>query len=188
VAAFAVAFGVVLVAELGDRTQLLILTRAGRLPVGRLLAGLAVVIAGLQALSVTAGTAIGDLLPDRTALVVTGVLFLAFAAWTWSEWGTGDPGAVGPGSARRGLLALLGGYAVAELGDKSMLATAALAASNGAVETWAGATLGLFLATVVGVVAGRALERLVAPRVLRSVGAGVLLAVGVAALVAAAMD
>jgi Ca2+/H+ antiporter, TMEM165/GDT1 family len=44
---------------------------------------------------------------------------------------------------------------VAELGDKTMLATATLAAQGNPVLVWVGATIGIFLAGAVGVLVGR---------------------------------
>ena len=61
----ATAFVVVFLAELGDKTQLVALTLAGRYPPLKVLAVLGVAIAILQTLSVTVGALISEAVPDR---------------------------------------------------------------------------------------------------------------------------
>ena len=53
------------------------------------------------------------------------------------------------------ILSIAGAMFVAELGDKTMLATATLAAQGNPVLVWFGATVGIMLAGTVGVVIGR---------------------------------
>jgi putative Ca2+/H+ antiporter (TMEM165/GDT1 family) len=78
-------------------------------------------------------------------------------------------------------------FFLAELGDKTQLTTAALAADHGVVPVWIGATLGLFGATVLALVAGRALAERVSERTLSRIGAVAFALVGIATLVAAAL-
>jgi Ca2+/H+ antiporter, TMEM165/GDT1 family len=74
---------------------------------------------------------------------------------------------------------------LAELGDKTQLTTAALAADHGALPVWIGATLGLFGATLLALVAGRFLADRVSERTLGRIGAVAFAAVGVFTLTSA---
>ena len=155
------AFAVVFLAELGDKTQLVALTLAGRYPARKVLAALGGTILVLQTLSVTAGAVISDLVPGRAIAIGAGALFLAFAVWTWrSGDGDADDGVAASG----GLVAVAVAFFLAELGDKTMLTTAGLAADRGAVAVWIGSIAAMLAATTLAVVGGRSLAGRVAPR------------------------
>src|SRR3546814_6239032 len=83
-------FAVVFLAELGDKTQLVALTLAGRYSALKVLAVLGAALLLLQTLSVTAGALISEVVPDRAIAVGAGVLFLGFAVWTRSEEHTSE--------------------------------------------------------------------------------------------------
>jgi Ca2+/H+ antiporter, TMEM165/GDT1 family len=174
------AFAVVLLAELGDKTQLVALTLAGRHPALRVLLALTAAIAVLQTLSVTAGALVAEAVPDRAIAIAAGLLFLGFAVWTWrsDDEDEGDAGA-------RGLVGAAVAFFLAELGDKTMLTTAGLAADRGAVAVWIGSFAAMVAATALAVVAGRGLTARVRPETLRRIGAVAFAVVGVVTLVGA---
>jgi putative Ca2+/H+ antiporter (TMEM165/GDT1 family) len=178
----AAAFAVVFLAELGDKTQLVALTLAAQHRAARVLVALIATIAVLQTLSVTAGALISRALPDRAIAVAAGVLFLGFAAWTWRGRNAEDDAA---GTGTGGLMSAAGAFFLAELGDKTMLTTAGLAADHGAVPVWIGSFGAMVASTVLAVVAGRALTTRVAPATLRTAGAVAFLVVGVVTLASA---
>jgi putative Ca2+/H+ antiporter (TMEM165/GDT1 family) len=182
-AAVLIAFAVVFLAELGDKTQLVVLSHGPRHDRGRLMAALAAAIVVLQAISVTAGGAVGGALPERTTAVVVGVLFLAFGAWTWRGATHADAdrtsGAGGPWT-------VAGAFFLAELGDKTMITTASLAADRGVVATYVGSVAAMLAAASIALVAGTWVHRRVAPRTLARAGAVAFVVVGVATLAAAA--
>jgi Ca2+/H+ antiporter, TMEM165/GDT1 family len=163
------AIGIVFLAELGDKTQLVALGFGARYRLGPVLAGVALGYAACNVVSVVVGGLLGAALPTRAIGIGGGLLFLGFAAWTWfgdddgdaaevdgTAEPTGDAAAVPSG---RPTPAIVGSVAVAmfvaELGDKTMLATATLAAQGNPVLVWVGATIGIFLAGAVGVLVGR---------------------------------
>jgi putative Ca2+/H+ antiporter (TMEM165/GDT1 family) len=85
------------------------------------------------------------------------------------------------------VLTVAGTFVVGELGDKTMLATFALAASQGALPTWIGSTAGEIAANLVAVVVGRQVGHRLSPRVVR-VGSAALFAVaGVVVLLGAVL-
>ena len=85
-----------------------------------------------------------------------------------------------------GLAGVAGAFFLAELGDKTMLTTAGLAADRGAVPVWIGSFAAMMAATTLAVLAGRALTTRVAPGTLRRVGAVAFAVVGIGTLVGAA--
>lgn len=175
------AFAVVFLAELGDKTQLVALTLAGRYSALKVLAALGATILVLQTLSVTAGALISDLVPDRAIAAAAGLLFLGFAVWTWrsAEDEGEDVAATG------GLVSVAIAFFLAELGDKTMLTTAGLAANRGAVPVWVGSTAAMIAATSLAIVGGRALAARVSPDLLRRIGAIAFAVVGAATLAGA---
>lgn len=177
---FAFSLGLVFLAELGDKTQLIALTMGpGRRPVPTL-AGLAVTIGLLQGLAVAVGGTIGAALPDTVVGIGSGLLFLGFAVWAWRSAAAGDAEVEPPPVS---LGAFLVAFFLAELGDKSNLATAALATAHGLLPVWLGATLGLLAATALALAGGTWLQRRVSTRTLRRVGAAAFLVAGVITLV-----
>ncbi|MEX2292955.1 MAG: TMEM165/GDT1 family protein [Acidimicrobiales bacterium] len=178
------AFVVVFLAELGDKTQLVALTLAGRYAARKVLAALGLAIAILQTLSVTAGALISDAVPGRAIDVGAGLLFLGFAIWTWRSAATDsddDADVVGTIGLRSVALA----FFLAELGDKTMLTTAGLAADRGALPVWIGSFAAMFAATALAVLGGKALTLRIQPQTLRRVGAVAFAIVGTAMLTSA---
>ena len=178
------AFVVVFLAELGDKTQLVALTLAGRYPATKVLLALGAAIAVLQTLSVTVGALVSEAVPERAIGLAAGGLFLGFAVWTWRAADEGE-GEVAAGVGRAGLLSVTGAFFLAELGDKTMLTTAGLAAERDAGPVWIGSYAAMLTATALAVLAGRVLTSRVAPKTLRRVGAIAFAVVGAATLVGA---
>ena len=181
--AFLVSTGVVALAEVGDKTQLLALVLAARyrrpLPivVGILLATLA-----NHALAAAAGKWITTEVDPSVLRWVLGASFLAMAAWTLlpdklekKEDGLARLGVFG---------ATLVSFFLVEMGDKTQIATVALAAHYGTF-TWvlAGTTLGMLIANGPVVYLGERLLRRVPVRTVNLVAAAAFALMGVAALV-----
>jgi putative Ca2+/H+ antiporter (TMEM165/GDT1 family) len=189
--AVAIAAGAIFVAEFGDKSQLLVLafaTRHAALPV---IAGLVVAAALVQGISVAVGATLGAVLPELAIAVVAGLAFLAVAAWTLHGDADVDDGVeAASASARRrggiGLAALVATtFAIGELGDKTMLATFALAARQDPVATWIGATAGMVAANLVAVAVGRQVGTRLSPRVIRIGSAALFAIAGVIVIVTA---
>ena len=182
-----IALGVVFVAELGDKSQLIALTFAARSRRAlATLGGIAVACALLQAIAVGVGAAVSGALPDRTIEIVGGIAFLAFALWALRGGGDDDDvDVVVPRSAARIAVAAGSAFFLAELGDKTQLATLTLASTNGALGTWIGATAGEIAADALAIVVGAKVGSRVPERALQLASAaafavfGVLLLAGV---------
>ena len=179
------ALGAIFVAEFGDKSQLLVLafaTRHAALPVT---VGIVVAAALVQGLSVAVGAALGATMPETLIAVVAGVAFLAVAAWTLRDGGDEAEEAAVVDEAREAekahrpwyaLAAVVAGtFVIGELGDKTMLATFALAARQDPLATWVGASVGMVAANLVAVAVGRQLGARLSPRVIR-IGSALLFA------------
>jgi putative Ca2+/H+ antiporter (TMEM165/GDT1 family) len=181
----AASFVVVFLAELGDKTQLVALTLAGRYPALKVLVALGIAIAVLQTISVTVGAILSEAIPARAIAAGAGLLFLGFAVWTWRTADETED-EMTSGAGRAGLVSVAVAFFLAELGDKTMLTTAGLAAARGAVPVWIGSFAAMLAATALAVLAGRSLMRRVRPGTLRRVGAVTFAVVGIVTLAGAA--
>ena len=187
----AIAFGVVFLAELGDKTQLMVVAFATRVPGLWVLAGVIVGSALVMAASVAVGAALGAVIPLQLTQLLAGMLFLVFAAWTWLGDRDDDPPAAADPALARGMPALravarvAGASVLAELGDKSMLAAMTLAAAGDVVGTWAGATLGEIAVSSIAIVVGRQLGARISPRIVGRVAALAFAVFGVLLIVEA---
>jgi len=180
---FLVSTGVVALAEIGDKTQLLALLLACRfrqpVPIA-----LGILVATLlnHALAAAAGAWLVTFLQGPWVPWVLGLSFLAVAAWALipdrldeSEGGTaGRHGA---------FLTTLVCFFLVEIGDKTQVATVALAAQYQAVvAVTAGTTLGMMLANLPVVWAGDALADRLPLKWIRIGAAATFAALGVAVL------
>ncbi|HET6950010.1 MAG TPA: TMEM165/GDT1 family protein [Acidimicrobiales bacterium] len=149
------ALGLVFLAELGDKTQLVALGFGARHRLAPVLAGVVAAYMATNLLSVVVGGLLGATLPSRAIGLAGGVLFLGFAVWTLTRWVETDDADMASTDDRSVVLTVAGAMFVAELGDKTMLATATLAAQGNPVAVWIGATVGIILSGALGVLLGR---------------------------------
>ena len=159
-AALALSFGVIFVAELGDKSQLMALTFATRFKPLPVLAGITIATALVHAVSVGVGYGLGAALPTAWISLVAGLAFLAFGAWTLrGDRLTEEDRAKAENTERSAVVAVGVAFFLAELGDKTMLATITLATQHGWVGTWIGSTIGMVAADALAIVVGRVLGR-----------------------------
>lgn len=177
------ALGLVFVAELGDKTQLVALGLGARHRLAPVLAGVALAYAATNLLSVLVGGLLGAALPTRAIGLGGGVLFLGFAAWNLRAV-EHDQERVGDGGVdARALVSVATAMFVAELGDKTMLATATLAAQGNPVLVWIGATIGITSSGFAGVALGRVAGVRLPERAIRIGSSALFAAFGVALIV-----
>ncbi|GIM85685.1 TMEM165/GDT1 family protein [Salinispora arenicola] len=174
--ALVVSFGVIFVAELGDKSQLMALTFATRLRPLPVLVGITVATAVVHLVSVAVGYGLGAALPTEWIALFAGVAFLGFGAWTLrGDRLTDEERRKADRSGRPAVLLVGVAFFLAELGDKTMLATITLATQYGWFGTWVGSTLGMVAADALAILVGRLLGRKLPERTVRY-GAAVLFA------------
>ncbi len=156
--AFLLSFGIIFVAELGDKSQLMALTFAARYRASTILVAITAATALVHLFSVLLGAVVGVALPTRAISVVAGIAFLAFALWTLRGDELGDDDEARAAATNRSVfLTVATAFFLAELGDKTMLATVTLATDNGLIGTWIGSTLGMVAADALAIVVGQQL-------------------------------
>lgn len=177
-----VSTGVVAIAEIGDKTQLLALVLAARYrrPLPIILGILFATLANHAAAAALGAWLIRTLGPD-TMRWVLGVSFLAMAAWALI------PDKLDEAPATRGSLgafaATLIAFFLVEMGDKTQIATVALAARYDAyLAVVAGTTLGMMVANVPAVLLGEVAATKLPLRAVRAIAAAIFAALGLAVL------
>jgi putative Ca2+/H+ antiporter (TMEM165/GDT1 family) len=154
--AFLVSITTISVAEIGDRTQLLSLVLAARYrrpwPI---IAGILCATLANHAVAGVIGVWFGSLLKPRTLDMVVGVSMIAMALWTLKPDKLDE--STGATSATGAFLATLTSFFIAEIGDKTQIATLALAAAYPSlIAVVAGTTAGMMIANVPVVFMGKA--------------------------------
>jgi putative Ca2+/H+ antiporter (TMEM165/GDT1 family) len=171
--AFLLSFGVIFLAELGDKSQLMALAFAARFPAVPVLIAITLATALVHLGSVALGATVAVALPTNVISIVAGLAFLVFAAWTLrgDRLDEGDDEKVrrATGSV---ILTVGTAFCLAELGDKTMLATVTLATHEEAIGTWLGSTAGMVAADAIAIGVGKALGTRLPERGIR-VGAAV---------------
>ncbi|HLX29706.1 MAG TPA: TMEM165/GDT1 family protein [Casimicrobiaceae bacterium] len=180
--AFLVSTGVVALAEIGDKTQLLAFVLAARFrkPLPIILGILTATLAN-HALAGAIGSWLTSVVGPSTLRIAVGVSFIAMAIWTLVPDRFDEARAKLP---HAGVFwTALVAFFLAEMGDKTQIATIALAARYHAFATVvAGTTLGMMIANVPAVLVGGRLGHRVPIRLVHGVAAAIFLALGIAAL------
>lgn len=175
--ALGVSFGVIFVAELGDKSQLIALTFATRFKPVPVLIGITIATALVHLASVAIGYGLGATLPTGWIALGAGVAFLGFGAWTLrGDSLTEEERVKAERTNRSAIVAVSVAFFVAELGDKTMLATITLATQHGWFGTWVGSTVGMVAADALAILVGRMLGRRLPEKVIKY-GAAALFAV-----------
>ena len=181
--AFLVSTGIVALAEMGDKTQLLSFVLATRLrrPVPIIL-GILVATLANHFLAASVGAWLARLTPPGVLRFVIAASFIAFGLWTLRpDTLEGDRRLRGTSVFVTTAIA----FFLVEMGDKTQLATIALAARyNAIVAVVSGTTLGMLIANAPAVWIGEALTHRIDMRMMRWVAAASFVALGVLALFA----
>ena len=171
--AFWIALIYVLVAEMGDKTQLVALAFATRFNAKTVLAGVLVATLVVHLLSVFLGEAMSLALPVFWIKFLAGVAFLLFGLWTLKgdeleEENKLQKGRFGP------FLTVASTFFLAELGDKTMLMTITIASEQKSfIWVWLGSTVGMVIADGFAIVAGKVMGKKL-PETLIKYGAAIV--------------
>jgi len=182
VESFLISTGVVALAEVGDKTQLLSFVLAARfrrsVPI---ILGILVATLANHAMAGGIGAWFSELLSAEALGWILGVSFLAMAIWILI------PDELDAVDTKLTQLGVFGttvvAFFVAEMGDKTQIATMALAAQYpDLVAVVAGTTLGMMLANVPAVIFGERVVRRVSVRLVHGVSAVIFAALGIVTL------
>jgi putative Ca2+/H+ antiporter (TMEM165/GDT1 family) len=183
VEAFLVSTGVVALAEMGDKTQLLSFVLAAKLKQRvPIILGIFVATLANHFLAGSVGAWLASLVSPHTLKWIIALSFFAFGAWALKPDELEEDRTLAGSSV---FLTTLIAFFLVEMGDKTQLATVALAARyHPLVAVVMGTTLGMMIANVPAVWVGEALAHRVNMTAMRWVAAALFVLLGVLALVA----
>lgn len=169
----------VFVAEMGDKTQLVALAFATKYKALTVLAGVFLATIVVHLISVIVGGAVSNILPDFWLKIVAGLSFIGFGLWTLRGDSLDEDEM--PAKSKFGpLLTVAIAFFLAELGDKTMLATITVASEQqDFYGVWLGSTIGMVLADGLAIVVGKLMGKNLPEILIKYVGAAVFLISGV---------
>jgi putative Ca2+/H+ antiporter (TMEM165/GDT1 family) len=175
--AFLLSLGIVFVAEMGDKTQLVALCLACRFNAKVVLAGVFCATLLVHMCSVLIGGGVGKILPIGWVKLAAGVAFIGFGLWTLR----GDTLSGEECERMRGrspFWMVFTTFFLAELGDKTMLSTVTLAADHSILPVWLGSSLGMVLADGLAIIVGQVLGAKLPERAIKIAAAAIFIAFG----------
>lgn len=183
--AFLVSTGIVALAEIGDKTQLLafLLAAKFRKPIP-IIAGILLATIANHAFAGALGAWITSLVAPETMRWALGLSFVGMAVWTLipDKFEEGDARLAKYGAFGTTLIA----FFLAEMGDKTQVATIALAAQYHAFfAVVAGTTAGMMIANIPAVHLGERIADKMPVRAVHTVAAGIFAVLGIATLLGA---
>jgi putative Ca2+/H+ antiporter (TMEM165/GDT1 family) len=183
--AFLVSAGVVALGEMGDKTQLLAIVLAAtfRKPVPIILGILVATLVNHAAAGAVGGWVAQALGPDILRWVI-GVSFLAMAGWILIPDKIDDDDDAAAGKRRFGVFGTtVVAFFLAEMGDKTQIATVALAARYpDIVQVVLGTTFGMMLADVPAVFLGDKIAKKVSMKLVHGIAAAIFAVLGLLTL------
>jgi putative Ca2+/H+ antiporter (TMEM165/GDT1 family) len=180
--AFAVSVGVVALAEIGDKTQLLALVLAAKFrKPWPIIAGIFFATLANHFLAGVVGVWLTSTLGPEAMRWILGISFLAMAAWMLIPDKLDEDS--GARMARGAFMTTLVSFFLVEIGDKTQIATVALAAKYDALAAVvAGTTVGMMLANIPAVLLGNVAAEKLPVRTVHGVAAVIFALIGVAVL------
>lgn len=165
-------FALVAAAELGDKTQIAVITLSSRFKALSIFLGTMLAFLLVSGIAVAIGDALALALPTFWIRVAAAVIFLIFGFHTILSRKDGEQ--VDVKKVRNSVLSSFSLITLMELGDKTQFAVIALSAEyNSPLPVYAGVMIAFALITALGVAVGKALTRLVPLKYIQ-LGSGIL--------------
>ena len=178
--AFVTSFIFVVLAEMGDKTQLLGMCFATRYHWRTVLAGVFVATILNHYMAVAAGVWLTRFVSMETIQIVAAVSFILFGLWTIRGDELDDECTA---TRLSPFWTVTIAFFIAEMGDKTQLATVALAARfNEIVPVWVGTTLGMMVANAFGIIIGVTLGKKIPERFIKWFAAIIFIVFGLIGL------
>jgi putative Ca2+/H+ antiporter (TMEM165/GDT1 family) len=186
------AFGLVFIAELGDKTQLAVMTQTCkfRRPWPVFLGG-SLALTAVTALGAVGGRMLGAFIPAEVIRLVAAVAFVVMGLLIWREAAKAQAAECAVDvecvddagrAAKLNWQAFGATFTLlffAELGDKTQLAVLGLSSKQSAWLVFAGGALALTVVTALGVIGGQQLTRLIPEKLLLKISAAAFVVMGV---------
>ena len=176
-AAFVASFVLIVLAEMGDKTQFLAMSFATRYNAFKVLFAVFLATMASFAITVAVGQLLTTIVPLDVISLAASLSFIGFGLWTLRGE---NPKSADKKVSRFGVVGTVFiAFFIAEFGDKTQLTTISLAAQyRNAVSVFIGATLGMLVADGIGIVAGVILGKHIPQRTIKWVSATIFLIFG----------
>ena len=180
---FITSFFIISAAELGDKPQLLILGLATKYNPIKVIAAVSLASGTLMAIAVVFGGIVNQFIPDVYLQIIAGLLFIGFGVWTLYEKGKEEEEILLDRGNKNEFLIVFSAFFIAELGDKTQIATLALSAQYGApFKVWLGATLGMIFINALALIVGIYLKKFIPEEKIKVFGGIIFVVFGVLTL------
>jgi len=185
--AFWVSLASVFGLEMGDKTQLVAMCLASRFNARVTLAGIFAATLMVHIVSVLLGGGVGKILPDQWVQYAAGLAFIGFGLWTLRGDSLSDEECQNI-QGRSPFWLVFTTFFIAELGDKTMLGTVALATDKPLIPVWLGSSLGMVVADGLAILVGQVMGKHLPERPIKIVAAIIFLGFGLYRTVAGALS
>jgi len=180
-----ISFGLIFTAELGDKTQLMVLTLALRYGGRPVLAGAFLAFALLSGSAAVVGKGLGELLDQDLITRVSAWVFIVFGAYMLVRNNEEEREEVKP-SAKAGMTAAFSLIAISEMGDKTQIATLLLSVKyQSFAAVFLGSLAALTCATLLGVLIAGRLHKVIPARYITPISGGLFILLGAGTLLLA---
>ena len=175
---FSTAFLMVVLAEMGDKTQLLAMAFAAKYPWKKVMLGVLFATIVNHFIAIAAGIYLNTLIPQHIVEIVASIAFIVFGLWILKDDKLED-------EAEKNRFSIFWTVAIAfflaEMGDKTQLATVALSAQIGTdlLIILIGTTVGMLVADGIGIALGAALHKYVPDKIIKKFASFIFILFGV---------
>ncbi len=179
--AFSTAFIMVVLAEMGDKTQLLAMAFATKYPWKKVMLGILFATIINHFIAIVAGIYLNTLIPKYTIEIIASLAFIIFGFWILKDDKLNDEDSKNRHSI---FWTVAIAFFLAEMGDKTQLATVALSAQIGTdlFSILVGTTLGMMLADGIGIMLGAALHKYVPDKIIKKFASVIFILFGILGL------
>lgn len=182
---FIMSIGLILLNEMGDKSQLLAMAFAARMRLRKVFLGITLAVLSLNALAVAAGSLLASIPGWGSSVkLISSVLFLVFGIWSLK----GENYSEEKSKEKEGRLGEIGivfaSFFFSEMGDKTQLVTISLAARypEAPLLILFGTSLGMILADAIGIFAGTVLHKKLPENALKIISALLFIFFGISGL------
>ena len=177
---FWVAAFMVFIAEVGDKSQLLVLCFASRYKVKTVILGISLATLLTHFFSALIGHGVNKIVPIEYIGIIAGITFVVFGFWTIKDCASDEESdTCNIKVCKFPVLIIFTTFLLAELGDKTMLSTITLAAKYNWIVVWLGAAIGMIIADLLAVLIGIVIGKKLPEKTIRFVAAIVFFIFGV---------